>query len=86
MASVRAQYALVFQKGIVVFWETLNKHIEHLRQVFMLFQRAGVILKVNNCSFFTNTIHYLGPSYNIADSIFPLTRLTELSTFNIHIT
>lgn len=44
----------------MILSKTPEQHIEYVRIVLSLLNSADVTLKIENCSFFTNIIDYLG--------------------------
>lgn len=60
LASIKWQFALVYLDDIFIFSKVPEKHVNHFKHMLTLPQRAGVTSKLEKCSFFTDTINYLG--------------------------
>lgn len=52
--------ALEYLDAIVLFTKTVEQQLNHLRSVLILLRNAGGILKLKHCSFFAETINFLG--------------------------
>lgn len=59
-STVRWRFALVYLDYIIMFSNTPEEHLTHLRYVWTLFSEAGVTLKLKKCLLFTDRIDYLG--------------------------
>lgn len=57
-SSIKWQFALVYLDKTAIFSKTLKQHIKHVRKVFLLLSSAGAALKLNKCSFHTDTATY----------------------------
>lgn len=60
LANATWRYALLYPNNTVMCSKAPKRHSEHARQVLKLLRRADVTLEHKKCSFFTNTIVYLG--------------------------
>lgn len=60
LSSAIWQLALLYLDDIVLFWEDANSYIAHLRQVLTLLWDAGVQLKLEKCSLFSEKMKYIG--------------------------
>lgn len=62
LSSVRWHLALVYFDDIfiIIFPMTPEKHIDHAKKLLTLLQGAEVTLRMMQCSFFTDTLEYLG--------------------------
>lgn len=60
LASVKWKFALVYLEEVVVFSNTVDDHIDHLKAVLKLLKNAGLTLNLKKCFFFHNNIYYLG--------------------------
>lgn len=54
------KFIIIFLDDILVFNETLEEHVEHLRQVFDLLRQNELYVKASKCSFAQDSIEYLG--------------------------
>lgn len=54
------KFVLVFMDDILVYSRTLEEHIEHLRQVFDIFQQHKLLIKFNKCAFAQHQIEFQG--------------------------
>jgi predicted aspartyl protease len=57
---VLGKSALIYIDDIIVFSETLEDHIRHLREVFTLIRDANISLKATKCVFAAQEISFLG--------------------------
>lgn len=53
-SSVEWQFALVHLDDIVIFSNTLEQHIDHVRKVLLLLYNAKATLELKKCKFFAN--------------------------------
>ena len=53
------QTFLVYIDYIFIYSKTVEEHIRHVDETFTAFREAGVILKVNKCHFFRDSVEYL---------------------------
>ena len=60
LSGVRNRYAIAYLDDVIVFSETFDDHLEHLRDVFQRLENAGLKLKRSKCDFFKRKVHYLG--------------------------
>lgn len=51
---------LVYHDDITVFFQTLTKHLSHLRAVFVRLRDEGLKLKPSKCLFFKDKMEFLG--------------------------
>lgn len=47
-------------KHIVVFSKSVAEHMKNLRQVLVLYEKAGLIMNLKKCRLFSEKIDYLG--------------------------
>lgn len=59
VATVKRQYAFVYIDDITVFLMTPKEHLQHFEEVIKILNKSGMTIKLNHCSIFTETIHYL---------------------------
>ena len=55
-----SNFVSVYLDDILVFSETYENHLVHLRQVLERFKAAGLKLKPSKCHFISQTVEYLG--------------------------
>lgn len=60
LLMVKWLYAVVYLDEIFILSCSTSEHIAQLRQVLNLLRNSEVTLKLMRCSFFTNTMSYLG--------------------------
>lgn len=60
LSPVKWQYVLANLSDIVVFLQVRSEYIQQVLQVLNQLKNAEVTLNLEKCSFFTNTIDYLG--------------------------
>lgn len=60
LARYRWKSCLIYLDDIIVFSKTIKDHIGHVRDVLTALQNAGASLKLKKCSFFTQSVQYLG--------------------------
>ena len=53
-------FALAFVDDIIVFSETFEDHVEHLREVLNRLRKANLKLKISKCKFVKKQLNYLG--------------------------
>lgn len=66
LGARRFTYALAYMDDLLIPSATINEGFERLEEVLQLLQQAGLTLKLQKCSFFDETIEYLG--YEISAS------------------
>lgn len=87
------QFALLYLDDSVVFSNTVNDHIGHLKAVLTFLKDAGVTLKLKRCFYFYNKIGCVGQvispgSLEVApqvtatiETLNPTSNVTELRSF-----
>lgn len=50
---------LVYPDDVIVFSESLDDHLRHVKEVLTVFRVAGFSLKPAKCKFFTSRVDYL---------------------------
>lgn len=60
LSTVNWQFALVYLDDVIMFWRSVEDHLDHLRTVLELLPRAEVSSKLKTCFFFEDRIDYLG--------------------------
>jgi RNase H-like domain found in reverse transcriptase/Reverse transcriptase (RNA-dependent DNA polymerase) len=60
LSGLRWKTCLVYLDDIIVFSNSPEEHARHLDEVLSLLYGAGLSLKLANCSFFRDTVNYLG--------------------------
>ena len=60
LAGYKWQTCLVYLDDVIVFSESEEDHIRHLREVLIVLKDTGMSLNLKKCSFFTKHIKYLG--------------------------
>ena len=51
---------MVYPDDIIVFCNTDEEHVDHLREVLTVLKEAGFSLKLKKCKFFAKYVDYLG--------------------------
>jgi hypothetical protein len=54
------KFVLVFMDDILVYSSSMQEHIKHLREVFLLLQEEQLYVKMSKCSFACAKLEYLG--------------------------
>lgn len=57
---------LVFVDDILIYSQTLEDHVSHLREVFQLLQQHELYVKASKCSFAKSHLEYLGHIIGVA--------------------
>ena len=60
LSGYRRRTCLVYLEDIIVFSNTAEEHIDHLREVLAVLKEAGFSLKLKKCKFFSKSVDYLG--------------------------
>jgi len=60
LSGLRWQTGMVYLHDVIVFSRTAGDHIQHLRAVLLLLEKAGVSLKPSKCHLFQQEVEYLG--------------------------
>jgi transposase InsO family protein len=58
--GIRAGFTCVYLDDVLVYSETFEQHMVHVRQVMLWMYNAGLLLKAKKCSFFNAECEYLG--------------------------
>ena len=53
-------FLLVYLDDLIIFSDTLEEHLEHLREVFKILREAKLKLKGKKCQFFLQEVSFLG--------------------------
>ena len=70
LRRVLGKSALVYLDDVIVFSDSFNDHLKHIREVFQLINEAGLKLKLRKCQFVRESVEYLGHIIS-ADGIAP---------------
>ena len=60
LAGYRWQSCIVYIDDVIVFSQSFEEHLEHVRDIFKALSAAGVTLKPSKCHLFAQTVDYLG--------------------------
>ena len=60
LRDVSGKKALVYLDDVIIFSDSLESHIEDIKEIFTLIKNAGLKLKLNKCQFMKDTVNYLG--------------------------
>ena len=44
-------FIVVYLNNILVYSDTFNKHLVHLRKIFIKLQKANLVIKIKKCKF-----------------------------------
>ena len=58
------KFARAYVNDVVIFFNSLKKHLRHLTQIFKLFEKMNVIIKVNKTFLKYSTIALLNQKVN----------------------
>lgn len=50
----------MYLDDVIIFSNTFDEHVGHVREVLSVLQEAGLSLKLNKCTFFSSKVDYLG--------------------------
>ena len=64
LVDVRDKFAMPYLDDCIVYSNTFEEHIEHIRQVLKRFKDRGLKLKLSKCEFFRTEVNYLGRTVN----------------------
>jgi len=74
MNTVLAKFLDIFVVGylddVMIFSQTLEEHVNHVKQVLDALNEAGMILNLDKCEFFATKVRFLGHIVS-ADSVKP---------------
>ena len=51
---------LVYIDDVIIYSKSVEEHIRHVDEVLTALKKAGVTLKMKKCTFFSDTVEYLG--------------------------
>jgi hypothetical protein len=54
------KFILVFFDDILIYSNTMNEHLGHLKIVFEILKSNKLYAKANKCVFYSNQVEYLG--------------------------
>lgn len=60
LRGLKPERCLVYLDDIIVFSDTMEGHVERLRDVFRRLDDAGLSLKIGKCHFASSSVNYLG--------------------------
>lgn len=60
LSDMRDEYAVPYLDDILVYSETFEDHVEHVRSVLKQLKAKGVKLKAEKCQLFQSSVKYLG--------------------------
>lgn len=60
LEGINNRYAMAYLDDVVIYSETVDEHLEHLRDVLDRLSRAGLKIKPSKCVFFKKELKYLG--------------------------
>ena len=53
-------FVLAYLDDILIFFETLEEHIQHIRKALERLRAAKIYAKLHKCKFFKTKVEYLG--------------------------
>ena len=93
LSRYKSKTCLVHIDDVIIYSKSVEEHIRHVDEVLTALKKAGVTLKKNKCTFFSDTVEYLGHvikpgrlaidrtnTASLRDAKLPQTR-TELRSF-----
>lgn len=60
LAGLRWKTCLVYLDDVIIFSNSFEEHVQHVREVLSALQTAGLSLKLKKCKLFSATVDYLG--------------------------
>ena len=60
LRGILRKYALVYLDDIIIFSQTWEEHLHHLREIFQRLRNANLRMKFKKCRFATDELEYLG--------------------------
>ena len=60
LAGYRWQSSIVYIDDVIVFSQSFEEHLEHVRDIFKALSAAGVTLKPSKCNLLAQTVDYFG--------------------------
>ena len=61
LAGYKWKSCLVYIDDVIIFSNSLEEHLIHVRDILRVMHDAGITLKLNKCDLFTTKVKYLGP-------------------------
>ncbi len=53
-------FVMIYLDDIIIFSQTMDEHLQHMRKVLEALQQAGLKLKLKKCEFIKKQLKYLG--------------------------
>ncbi len=53
-------FMMVYLDDIIIFFQTMEEHLQHMRKVLEALQQVGLKLKLKKCEFAKKQLKYLG--------------------------
>ena len=60
LSSFKWKSCLVYLDDVIIFSKDMESHFAHVEDILKALGQAGITLKLSKCSFFTDTVKYLG--------------------------
>src|SRR6266498_2537265 len=54
------EFVMVYLDDIIIFFQTIDEHLQHMRKVLEALRQAGLKLKLEKCEFAKKQLKYLG--------------------------
>src|SRR6266498_731095 len=54
------EFVMVYLDDIIIFFQTMDEHLQHMRKVLEVLRQAGLKLKLEKCEFAKRQLKYLG--------------------------
>ena len=51
---------IVYIYDVIIHYKSVEEHISHVGEVLTAFKKAGVTMKMKKCTFFSDSVEYLG--------------------------
>eukprot|EP00171_Calliarthron_tuberculosum_P022338 IDg22338t1 len=93
LSGFKLNSCLVYLDDIIIFSSSFKEHLSHFEEILQVLKSAGFSLKLRKCSFFKQTVDYLGyivrpgllsvaekNTASIKEAVFPETQ-TQLRSF-----
>src|SRR3990167_3098027 len=68
LGNMRFKFCIPYIDDIIIYSQTFDEHISHLKQVFEQFRKVGLFVKMSKCEFCMDRMDFLGHEVSKQDS------------------